>query len=390
MEIGEIILKRGKSVAVKRRHPWIFSGAIFKKKNCQSGQLVKVFDEHGEFLCQGHFHNGSIAVRILSFKDEPINDKFWKQRISDAWKLRQDLGLIHANNNAFRLIHGEGDGLSGLIIDIYNSVAVIQCHTVAMYNSMVAIQTALKAVLPDRINTIYNKLPAHGEGVSHLESGLLSGDAEDVVILENGMKFRIDLVQGQKTGFFLDQRENRLLLSDFSKGKTVTNLFSYTGGFSVYAGHGGASKITSVDISEKAIDLCNTNMELNGFSDKHKGIAQDVMKYLKEIPDKSEEVMIVDPPAFAKSRKRSHNAVQAYKRLNARAIQCMKKDSWIFTFSCSQVIGTKLFQDTITAAAIEAEREVQIIRHLSQGGDHPINIFHPEGKYLKGLLLKIH
>ena len=223
------------------------------------------------YLCQGHYHDGSIALRILSFEEESIDDRFWVRKIENALNLRKDLGLSRSNNNAFRLVHGEGDGLSGLIIDVYDSVAVIQCHTVGMYQSLDNITAALSATMSEQITTMYSKLPSQGEGVSHLESGFLMGETDQVVILENGMKFKIDLVHGQKTGFFLDQRDNRLLLSEFVSEKSVTNLFSYTGGFSVYAGYGGANQITSVDISEKAIDLCNANMELNGYSEKHQG-----------------------------------------------------------------------------------------------------------------------
>lgn len=384
---GEIILKRGRSAAIQRRHPWIFSGAIFRKKHCASGSRVKVFDEHGQHLCTGHYHDGSIAVRLLQFGDGALDQDYWNRRFQSALALRRSLNLIRKDNNAYRLIHGEGDGLPGLIVDVYAHVAVVQCHTVAMYKERPFIEKALKEVLPD-LNTIYQKSPNAGEVKNIAEDGFWLGDQEQTEILENGHRFIIDIGQGQKTGFFLDQRDNRALMTEFAQGKVVHNLFSYSGGFSVYALKAGAQKVVSVDISEKAIDLANRNVALNG-GGPHEGIAADVMSYLKEIPDHSQDIMVVDPPAFAKSRKRSHNAVQAYKRLNAMALKKIKPGGLLFTFSCSQVIGPQLFQDTIRSAAIEAGRPARIIRQLTQGGDHPINIFHPEGHYLKGLVLEV-
>ena len=384
---GQIQLRKGRESAIARRHPWIFSGGIKSKRGCVHGQLAEVVDYRGHFLCQGHYHDGSIAVRILSFNEGPIDEGFWKSRLEEALQLRRTLGLVREDNTTYRLIHGEGDRMPGLIVDIYGKAAVIQCHTMGMFLIRETLGRLIDEVYEGHIEDIYVKAPASGgEG---MEDGFLKGQAARHEVLENGHRFMVDVETGQKTGFFLDQRDNRNLLSIYAKGKSVTNLFAYSGGFSVYAGKAGATKVVSVDISDKAIALANENMALNGLEGIHTGVASDVMKYLREVEDQSLEVAIVDPPAFAKSRKRSHNAIQAYKRLNALAIQKMKPGGIMMTYSCSQVVTQQMFYDTIIAAAIEAGRPCQIIGHLHQGGDHPINIFHPEGRYLKGLMLVV-
>ncbi len=388
----EITLISGRQKSILRKHPWIFSGAIKQGAQPKDGELVKVSDSKGNYLCTGMWQNGSIAIRVISFEEVEIDEAFWEGKFSNALALRKKLQLIdNQSTNCFRLIHAEGDGLPGLIVDIYGKIAVVQCHSIGMYVSREVIATALKNVMGDQINSIYTKskstLPKrYSQGV---EDGFLLGAAEDSVVLENGHQFYINFQEGQKTGFFLDQRNNRQLLTQYAKGKKVLNAFCYSGGFSVYALAAGAAEVHSVDVSKKAIEWTDKNVALNPeFKGKHTSEAADVMDYLKN--DITEfGVMVVDPPAFAKSFGKRHNAVQGYKRLNAMAIKKIAPGGILFTFSCSHVVDKLLFQNTIAAAAMEVGRNVRVLHHLSQPADHPVSLFHPEGAYLKGLVLEV-
>ena len=373
-------LKRGKEKPVFRKHPWIFSGAFIKlDRSIDAGDWVEVLDSDENFICVGHFTPGSIAIRVMSY--EKINDKeaFYSQKIEAAYIYRTGLNLFGENTSIYRLIFGEGDGLPGLIVDNYNGNLVIQCHSAGMQNDAQIIADALKK-LPIQISTIYVKHEKEGE--------FLLGNTEMTTGLENGNQFLVNWQSGQKTGFFIDQRENRKILGELSNGKNVLNVFSYTGGFSIYALKNGASKVVSVDLSADAIDMANKNAQLNGVSENHEGYAVDAFEYLKNEAINF-DIVILDPPAFAKRRNAIHNAVQGYKRLNALAMKKMKKGSILFTFSCSQNISRQLFNDTVRAAAIEAKRDIRIMKQLVQPEDHPINMFHPEGEYLKGLVLYI-
>jgi 23S rRNA (cytosine1962-C5)-methyltransferase len=353
---------------------------------------VDVYADDGSFLAKGHFQDGSIVVRIISFEQGPIDLGFWKERIRRAWKYRQIVGLAdNAQTNCYRLVHAEGDGLPGLIIDIYDHVAVIQCHSIGMYLAQDAITEALKQVLGTRLTAIYSKskdtLP--GRFAATVEDGYLFGQASGQLVRENGHLFWVDWIGGQKTGFFLDQRDNRALVAKYAAGKEVLNAYSYSGGFSVYALAAGAREVHSVDISAKAIEAANRNVDLNQNSaQRHHGYAQDVLKFLKEARQEY-DLVIVDPPAFAKSLKKRHNAVQGYKRLNKEAIEKVKPGGLLFTFSCSQVVDKTLFYNTVVAAAIEAGRQARVVHYLDQPADHPVQIFHPEAGYLKGLVLYI-
>ena len=387
----KIVVKGDKLAAINRRHPWIFSRGIRDKEEVGEGGIVKVYAPGGDYLATGHYHDSSIAVRILSYDDILIDQDFWNSRLNSCLKRRQSIGQPNDLTNAYRLVNGEGDNLSGLIVDIYDQVAVIQCHTPGMYKSLDLIVKALIHLFGDQI-VIYNKsgnaLPPEYSG--NQSDGFLHGNQPTVEIRENGHRFSIDLVEGQKTGFFLDQRDNRQLLSTYAEGKKILNLYSYTGGFSIYALNKSAEFVCSVDASVKAINILENNLDLNQIDkSKHQSITGDVKKVLQEIPDNEYDIIIVDPPAFAKSQYKSHNAVQAYKRINAMAIAKVKSGGIIFTFSCSQVIDLVLFQNTITAAAIESQRDARILHILSQSPDHPVSIFHPEGKYLKGLVLEV-
>ena len=387
-----ISLLKGRESSLIRRHPWIFSGAIAKhsiNKDIEDGDVVWVHSSSGALLCVGHYSDkGSIAVRILSFDAADIDSTFWKNQLSNAIRYRSSFGLPSESTNAYRLIHGEGDNLPGLIIDIYDTIAVVQCHSTGMYRQADTIATALHTVLPD-LESIY--LRARDTlGDKEAADRFLVGNVQSIKILENGIPFYVDVVKGQKTGFFLDQRDNRALVGTFANGKSVLNCFSYTGGFSMYALQSGAATVTSVDISPNAIDASMHNATLlETFGGKHEAIADDVLSYLQKHTDSKYDIVIVDPPAFAKSLSKRHNAVQAYKRLNIAALKTVKTGGLMFTFSCSQVIHTQLFTDTIIAAGIEAGRKVRIMRYLNQGADHPINLFHPEGHYLKGLLVYV-
>lgn len=395
----KVILKPGKEIPIYRKHPWIFSGAIDKMdKGVRDGDRVEVKDHKGEFLAIGHYQGGSsIAIRIISF--DPISDikSFWKSKIENAYQYRKSIGIIaDETTNCYRLIHAEGDGLPGLIIDIYNETAVVQCHSIGMHRASENISSAIRESYGNQIKSIYSKsqstLPS--EYAQSMENGYLFGDASScpAVVKENDVLFEINWETGQKTGFFLDQRDNRHHMAQFVKGQKVLNAFSYSGGFSMYALIEGATEVHSVDVSSTATDLADRNVDINkdliDSKSTHKSITADVMHYLKNTEEEY-DVMIVDPPAFAKSIKKRHNAVQAYKRLNVLAMKKLKSGGILSTYSCSQVVGKQLFYDTIKAAAIEAGKSVRVLRHLSQPADHPVSLFHDQSSYLKGLVLYV-
>ena len=395
-----IVLKPKRDASIQRKHPWVFSGAIAKiilndnSEGLSEGDLVSVCNSKEKVVATGHFGEGSIAVRILELAETEINDQFWEEKISTALKLRNLLQLSNSTTTTtYRLIHAEGDGLPGLIIDIYNKTAIVQAHSVGMAKALPSISNALKQVFKDDLEAVYAKSPTvkgKQQSESNTEDAYVLGESTcPQMVHEHGLKFEIDWITGQKTGFFIDQRENRKLLQHYSAGKKVLNTFCYSGGFSVYALAAKAKLVHSVDSSAKAIELTERNIEIN-FKDKgnHKSFTQDTFSFLTESEEKY-DVIILDPPAYAKSKSSSHKAVQGYKRLNERAFRMINEGGILFTFSCSQVIHRKLFEDTITAAAIEAGRKVKILHHLSQPADHPVNIFHPEGEYLKGLVLYI-
>lgn len=395
MSLHKIVLKKGKEISIIRKHPWVFSGAIayFEPKDLPSdGATVEVLSSNKAFLGIGHYQSGSsIAVRMITFDYEAVDELFWYNKVHEAVQYRKSINLPNADTNCYRLIHGEGDGLPGLIVDIYNDIAVIQCHSAGMYLSVEKIASALVKCLDSQLQHIYLKskdtLPESIQQ-SDLERFII-GNKEETIVLENGVKFKVNVSTGQKTGFFLDQRENRSLVGSFSADKEVLNCFCYTGGFSMYALAGGARSVESIDISPKAVDLMDENIAINPHSGRHKSICDNVMKYLATDDDIFYDIVIVDPPAFAKSLHKRHNAVQAYKRLNTLAIKKVKSGGMLFTFSCSQVVGTQLFYDTIVAAGIESCRQIRVVKSLSQGPDHPIGLSHPEGHYLKGLQLYI-
>jgi 23S rRNA (cytosine1962-C5)-methyltransferase len=399
----KIFLKKGKEEPIRRFHPWIFSGAVFNTEGSpDDGDLVEVYDYKKQYLATGYYNNGSIVVRILSFKKEEINQAYWTAKLQNALQFRRKIGLIDdEKTNCFRLIHAEGDGLPGLIIDMYDKVAVVQCHSIGMHRQMEFIVKGLTQVFDNlptgqagQLVAIYDKsaetLPPQYLTEKNIKNGYLYGAAETpLTVMENGCQFAIDWITGQKTGFFLDQRDNRDLITRYVKGKTVLNAFCYSGGFSVYALKAGAKSVHSVDISQKAIDLTEQNVALNPtFEGEHSSLVADVIPFLKE-NKKIYDVMVVDPPAFAKSMSKRHNAVQAYKRLNAMALSQITEGGILFTFSCSQVVDRELFYNTIVAAAIEAGRQVRVMHHLTQPADHPVSMFHPEGSYLKGLVLYV-
>lgn len=397
--IPQIVLRRGKEESLLRRHPWIFSGAIDHIKaesetEIREGALVEVYTRSGDFIAQGHYQIGSIAVRVLSFEQEEIDQAWWNHRIAVAYDVRRTLGLTDCEDTTcYRLIHGEGDSLPGLVVDIYGSTAVVQCHSVGMYRSRQAIAEAIRTTYGERITAIYDKssqtLPYKAD--LGAVDGYLWGSSEkpSQVVLEHGLQFAVNWEEGQKTGFFLDQRENRELVKRYAKGRTVLNTFCYTGGFSVYAAEGGAVEVCSVDSSERAVHLASENMKLN-FGDRipHSEVASDAVEYLRNIGSKY-DLIILDPPAFAKHHKVLGNAMQGYKRLNARAISQIKPGGILFTFSCSQAVSKELFRTTVFSAAAIAGRKVRILHQLTQPADHPINIYHPEGEYLKGLVLYV-
>lgn len=387
-----IKLRNGKDQSLKRFHPWIFSGAIARMDDgIAEGDIVRVVDTKEEFLAIGHYQIGSIAVRVLSFTDIEINDSFWFSRLDKALQARRACNIIRPDNNTYRLVHGEGDRLPGLIIDIYDNAAIIQAHSVGMHMQRKDIARQLRTLYGDKLTCIYYKsettLPYKAD-LSE-ESGFLYGKASDVVATENGLKFYIDWLKGQKTGFFIDQRDNRSLIEKYSQGKKVLNMFCYTGGFSVYALRGGASMVHSVDSSERAIEMTNRNIALN-FPDatNHEAYATDAFSYLKDM-DNSYDLIVLDPPAFAKHKDALRNALKGYTRLNAKAMQKIKPGGILFTFSCSQAVSKDQFRLAVFTAAAQSHRFVRVLHQLHQPTDHPINIYHPEGEYLKGLVLYI-
>lgn len=394
MEIaGKIVLKKGKEHSIQRFHPWVFSGAIQKMEGAiVNGSWVEVADHKAGTLGFGHYQNGSIAVRILTFEKSLPTDDFWILRLNRARDLRLNSGLPSEVTNAYRLIHAEGDGLPGLIVDIYDGVAIVQAHSIGMHLDRHRIAEALVIVLGENCQTIYYRSQATlpGKGNEEYQNEYLKGmGIVPHIVLEHSNKYYVDWEEGQKTGFFLDQRENRKLLGEFSLNKKVLNTFCYTGGFSIGALQGGAEFVHSVDASEKAIELTRKNLELNGFnSAMNKCFAMDTFEFIKDKKDEY-DVIVLDPPAFAKHRDARHQAVKGYQRLNAEAMKAIRSGGIIFTFSCSQVVDRQLFYDTIVSSAIQAGRNIKVLHHLSQPPDHPVSIFHPEGEYLKGLVLYV-
>ena len=389
----QIFLKRGKEESLKRFHPWIFSGAIHHMdEGIEEGETVRVITAAGEFIAVGHYQIGSIAVRVLSFEDIEINTDFWCERLQSALDVRIGVGIADSpTNNTYRLVHGEGDYLPGLVIDCYGSTAVMQAHSVGMHVCRNEICQALVQVMGDRIANVYYKSETTLPYKADLHQGngfLVGGDASNVA-MENGLKFHIDWLRGQKTGFFVDQRENRSLLEQYAKGKSVLNMFCYTGGFSVYAMRGDAKQVHSVDSSAKAIELTNDNVALNFPGDaRHEAFCEDAFKYLDE-HDQQYDLIVLDPPAFAKHRAALRNALKGYTRLNVKGLQRIKKGGILFTFSCSQVVTKDNFRNAVFTAAAQVGRKVRILHQLHQPADHPINIYHPEGEYLKGLVLYV-
>ena len=391
--IAKVILKSGKDQSAKRFHPWIFSGAIKKiKGEVEEGCIVHVYDNQDNFLGAGHYQVGTITVRIITFQDEEINENFWKRKIETAYNYRKNLGLINNNEtNAFRLINAEGDGMPGLIIDFYNGTAVMQSHSVGFFKSRDEIAKSLKQVFGEKLKAIYDKSKATipAKAPVNPEDGYIFGEFNENIISENNLKFKINWEEGQKTGFFIDQRENRKLLEKYCSGKYVLNMFGYTGGFSVYALQGGAELVHTVDSSKKAIVLTNENIELNfGKTNKHESFAVEAFEFMQNIENKY-DVIILDPPAFAKHQDALHNALQGYKKINYSAISQIKKGGILFTFSCSQAVSTDAFRKAVFSAAAMSGRHVRIMHQLTQPADHPVNIYHPEGEYLKGLVLYV-
>ena len=385
----QIYLRRGKEESLRRRHPWIFSGAIDhiraeEEADIAEGAVVDAYTHTGEFIARGHYQIGSIAVRVLTFDEEEIDQAWWNRRLEIAHDVRRTLGLTdNAATTCYRLVHGEGDSLPGLVVDIYGTTAVVQCHSVGMYRARMEIAAAIRAVYGGRITAIYDKSSQTVPFKAGLNAvdGYLWGRADDAsqVVVENGERFLVNWEKGQKTGFFLDQRENRELVKRYAKGRTVLNTFCYTGGFSVYALSGGAKEVCSVDSSERAVALAAENMRLNfGEGAAHTEVAADAVEYLRDIGDRY-DLIILDPPAFAKHHKVLGNAMQGYKRLNARALAQIRPGGILFTFSCSQAVSKELFRTTVFSAAAIAGRKVRILHQLTQPADHPINIYHPEG-----------
>jgi 23S rRNA (cytosine1962-C5)-methyltransferase len=386
---GKIILKKGREASVKRFHPWIFSGAILSKdEHLADGDWVEVKDAWQKTLGAGHYQNGTISIRLLTFSESLPAESLYVEKISQAFNQRLVSKVVSGMTNSYRLIHGEGDGLPGLIVDIYNGVAVMQAHSIGMHRDREVISAAIKTSLGSQITAVFYK-----------NQGILSEKGQNAyldgmspvphIIQEHGHKFYVDWEEGQKTGFFLDQRENRKLVGEMARGAKVLNTFCYTGGFSVYALNGGAQFVHSVDASEKAVKLTEKNLLLNGYDpEKNPSYARDTFDFIKDKKDVY-DVIILDPPAFAKHKEAKHQAMKGYQRLNTEAFRVIKSHGIIFTFSCSQVVDRQLFQDTIVSSAIQAGREIKILHHLSQPADHPVSIYHPEGEYLKGLVLYV-
>ena len=386
----KITLKHRKEESLLRFHPWVFSGAVQKiEGKVAEGDLVAVYDSNGNFVAAGHYQIGSIAVRVLTFNPEAVDKSFWLRKIELAYRLRKSLGLVNDYNSTFRLVHGEGDNLPGLIIDVYGDTAVMQAHSVGMHlekdilaDAIIKTVAGVKNVFYKSETTLPFKAPINPE-----DGYLIGGDLNNSVAVENGLQFHVDWMKGQKTGFFVDQRENRVLLERYAKGRSVLNMFSYTGGFSVYALRGGAELVHSVDSSAKAVDIANKNVALNFPDDKrHAAFAEDAFRFMNNT-DTIYDLIILDPPAFAKHREALRNALKGYKRLNAKAFEKIKPGGIVFTFSCSQVVSREQFRLAVFSAAAESKRNVRILHQLSQPADHPVNIYHPEGEYLKGLVL---
>lgn len=393
MPYKTIVLKRGKADSLRRFHPWVFSGAIQTlPDDLREGEIVRVEDASSQFLAVGHYQIGSIAIRILSFEDVVVDDAFWDERLSEALMLRRALNLLRADNNIFRLVHGEGDRLPGLIVDIYGETAVMQAHSVGMHYARHQIAQSLQRILGKSVTQVYYKsettLP-YKANLEELDGPLLGNVSNNNVAVENDLRFHIDWLRGQKTGFFIDQRENRLLLQHYSNKRHVLNMFCYTGGFSVYALRGGAQEVVSVDSSAKAIDLTNANVALNYPNcDHHKAYAEDAFRFLDKADD-AYDLIVLDPPAFAKHKEAVRNALKGYTRLNLQAMRKIKCGGILFTFSCSQAISKDQFRLAVFTAAAQSGRYVRILHQLHQPADHPVNIYHPEGEYLKGLVLEI-
>ena len=408
----QVFLKYGKDESLRRYHPWIFSGAIHHfSEQPEEGEVVEVYaaSKSGKdqssfqqtYIATGHFQAGSIMVRVLSFEKETIDTAFYERRLASAYKMRQSIGLT---DSAYRLVHGEGDNLPGLVIDVYGETAVMQAHSIGMHRDRRMVAEALKRVLGDVVKNIYyksettlpfkNEANADGDEVHRMATGeehgfLLGGDTGDIAV-ENGLKFHVDWLRGQKTGFFVDQRENRSLLEHYAKGRNVLNMFCYTGGFSFYAMRGGARLVHSVDSSQKAIDLTKANVELNFPGDaRHQAFAEDAFRFLDGVKSGDYDLIVLDPPAFAKHKDSLHNALKGYTRLNQRGFEKIAKGGILFTFSCSQVVTKDHFRNAVFTAAAQAHRNVRILHQLHQPADHPVNIYHPEGEYLKGLVLYV-
>lgn len=390
MTMQLVQIRKGKEQSIQRKHPWVFSGAISSDcSQLKDGEVVQVTDYKGRFLAIGHFQHATISVRVLSFEYSEIDQDFFNEKIQMAVQSRLKLNLLNENNSIFRICHGEGDNLPGLIIDFYNGVTVIQCHSIGMYSNIELIANALQFALGDKLVAVYSKSSDTLPERIAPKDGYLFGTCETPhKAIENGVSYQIDWINGQKTGFFIDQRENRFLLGKYSKGKKVLNTFCYSGGFSLQALLQGATEVHSLDSSKKAIELTEANVAVNSFEGKHQSIVADAMEHIKHLGD-DYDVIVLDPPAFAKHRDKRHQAIQGYKRLNAHAIRQIKPGGLIFTFSCSQVVDKYLFTNTVIAAAIESGRNVKILEQLHQPADHPINAFHPEGEYLKGLVIQV-
>ena len=389
----QIYLKRGKEESLLRFHPWVFSGAIqHADEGIEEGETVRVITANGDFIAVGHYQIGSIAVRVLSFRDVPIDEAFWASRLESALRMRIAIGMAdNPENNTYRLVHGEGDLLPGLVIDVYGKTAVMQAHSIGMHVCRIDIAAQLMKVMGDRLENVYYKSETTLPYKADLgqENGFIYGGSEDNTAMENGLLFHVDWLHGQKTGFFVDQRENRSLLERFAHGRNVLNMFCYTGGFSFYAMRGGAKLVHSVDSSAKAIELTNRNVQLNFPGDaRHEAYCEDAFKYFEKAGDHY-DLIILDPPAFAKHRGALHNALKGYIRLNQKALQKIQSGGILFTFSCSQVVTKENFRNAVFTAAAQAGRKVRILHQLHQPADHPVNIYHPEGEYLKGLVLYV-
>ena len=397
-----VYLKKGKEESLRRFHPWVFSGAIARMDDgLEEGDVVRVIGFDNNFLGVGHVQVGSIAVRILSFRDIAIDDAFWQSRLREAWNVRKSIGLYRPEgkeggksvNTTYRLVHGEGDNLPGLVIDCYGKTAVMQAHSIGMHVSRLDIAKALKEVLGDSVEHIYYKsettLPFKAN-LGQENEFILGGPTNENLTVENGLRFHVDWLRGQKTGFFVDQRDNRALLEHYAKGRTVLNMFCYTGGFSVYALRGGASLVHSVDSSAKAVELTNANVAINFAPEdhRHEAFCEDAFKFLDSHNDQY-DLIVLDPPAFAKHRGALRNALKGYTRLNVKGLQRIRKGGILFTFSCSQVVTKELFRQAVFTAAAQTGRKVRILHQLHQPADHPINIYHPEGEYLKGFVLYV-